>query len=392
MSENISYIGVFLEGLLSFMSPCVLPLIPLYMSYLTSVGDQKKRFDIKIILATFCFVLGIATVYFLLGLASSEIRNLLQNYQNIITLVGGILLLIIALVQLGFIEIRGLNREYSFKERLDVTKMSYLKAYLLGLVFSFAWTPCIGPMMASVLIMAAGSEALFGNLLILVYTVGLTIPFLIIALFYKKALDFIKAQKETLIKISKAASIIILAFGIYMVYNGTTNIVAIEAQYRDLLAASSTSDEKSDKVMMYDFDLVDQYGKSHTLSDYKGRYIALNFIASWCNYCIGEIDDYKAFAGALDDDEAVALYVMADVINAQNNSLTTQDFIAEHNVEVPVLNDDGTMFTYLGINSFPTVVYIGPDGSYIGYQSGALDTDSMMEIFKLAKERYEKGE
>ena len=141
---------------------------------------------------------------------------------------------------------------------------------------------------------------------------------------------------------------------------------------------------------MYGFELKDQYGDTHTLADYEGKYIALNFVASWCTYCINEIPDYEAFVSELDDD-VVGLYVMADSINSQSSSMTTDEFIKEHDITVPVLYDDGTMFSYLNIGSFPTVVYIGPDGSYIGYQSGALDKDTMHDILDMAKERYEAG-
>ena len=388
------YISVFLEGLLSFISPCILPLIPLYMSYLAgaSKSDDARKDRITTFISTLFFTLGISTVYFILGLASSALRDLIADYQNIITLVGGIILIILALMQLEIIEIKPLSKEHSFKDKVDVTKMNYFKAYLLGLVFSFAWTPCIGPMMANVLIMASTSEALVGNLLIVFYTLGLTIPFLVIALFYEVLLRKLKERQSFLIRLSKLAGVIILIFGLYMSFDAGGKIVRLEDDYRKAIAANNGTETTTDseKFMMYGFELKDQYGDTHTLADYEGKYIALNFVASWCTYCINEIPDYEAFVSELDDD-VVGLYVMADSINSQSSSMTTDEFIKEHDITVPVLYDDGTMFSYLNIGSFPTVVYIGPDGSYIGYQSGALDKDTMHDILDMAKERYEAG-
>lgn len=387
------YISVFLEGLLSFISPCILPLIPLYMSYLAgaSKSDDARKDRITTFIATLFFTLGISTVYFILGLASSALRDIINDYQNVLTLVGGIILIVLALMQLDIIEIKTLSKEHSFKDKIDVSKMNYFKAYLLGLVFSFAWTPCIGPMMANVLIMASTNEALVGNLLIVFYTLGLTIPFLVIALFYEVLLAKLKEHRSFLGKLFKLAGVIILIFGLYMSFDAGEKIVKLEDDYRKAVAADTTETTgDSERFMMYGFDLKDQYGKTHTLADYEGKYIAFNFVASWCTYCINEIPDYEAFVSELDDD-VVGLYVMADSINFQNSSLTTDEFIKEHDITVPVLYDDGTMFSYLNVGSFPTVVYIGPDGSYIGYQSGALDKDTMHDILDMAKERYEAG-
>ncbi len=391
----MSYIGVFIEGLASFMSPCILPLIPLYMAYIagtdTGDGNNVKR-RIRIFITTFFFTLGISTVYFILAIASDVIRDVITDISDIVMIIGGIIMIVIALYQLGIIDIKAFNKEYSFRDKFDTSGMNFLKAFLLGFVFSFAWTPCIGPMMANVLILASTSEAIVGNLLILFYALGFTIPFLLLGIFYDLALSFIKKHQGIIIKISKVAAVIIILFGVYMVYDASVNIYDTKVAYEKLLASSRNTQEDTssqDTVSMYEFELYDQYGNVHTLSDYEGKYVALNFVASWCTYCISEIDDYKAFADSLDEDEVVALYVMSDNVNSQRSDMTTDEFIEEYGIEVPVLHDDDTMFNYLGISSFPTIAYIGPDGTYIGYQSGALDSDTMMEIFNLAKERYE---
>lgn len=385
--DVMSYIGVFIEGLASFMSPCILPLIPLYMAYLTNhdtSDDRSFKRRLKIFFLTFSFVLGISTVYFILAIASSAIREMISDIGEIITLIGGVILIFIALFELGIIDIKPLNRELSIKDRADVKGMNYLKAFVLGFLFSFAWTPCVGPFMASVLLMASTSEAIVGNLLILFYALGFTIPFLIIGIFYDVVLSFIKKHQGTLIKITKLASIVIILFGAYMVYDASSSIYKTKAAYNDVIPSKAESD---DSTSIADYGFYDQFGNLHRISDYKGKYIAFNFVASWCTYCINEIDEYKAFAES--DDSIVSFYVMSEDINSQSGNMTTDEFIAAYDIDISVLDDDGTLFTYLNITSFPTIAFFGPDGTYIGYQSGALDRDMMDEVYRLAKERYE---
>lgn len=360
------------------------------MSYLASNGHEKRW---QLVLMTLCFILGISTVYFILAMASSTLQSYLTAYQDIIALFGGVILVILGLLQAGIIEVPALRREYGFRDKVTIKGMGYLKAYIMGFVFSFCWTPCVGPMMANVFILASTTDVVVGWLLILFFDLGFCIPFLVIAFFYEFVLKLIREHQGLIDKLTKLAAIIVLAFGVYMIVDGTSGIITTTDSYRSLIAsgAATSDDTTDDSAMMYEFSLIDQYGEVHELKDYEGKYIVLNFIASWCSYCIGEIDDYEAFAQEVDDDVAV-LYVMSDVINSQSSSLTTDEFIAAYDISIPVLYDDGTMFTYLGISSFPTAVYIGPDGSYIGYQSGALDKDTMHDILDLAIARYTEGD
>ena len=416
--QSVSYIGVFLEGLMSFLSPCILPLIPLYMSYLSSgAKDVDENGEVvyrplKVFLTTICFTLGISTTFFIMGLSLSLVRDFIADYQNIIGLIGGIILILFALNQFGIINVSFLNREHRLEAKGDNSKMNYLKAYGLGFVFSFAWTPCVGPMLANVVILAATSEPVVGNLMIVLYTLGFTIPFLILGLFFEKALAFIKAKKGLLIKISQFAAVIILAFGLNMVYASSRNIIKIERDYKELLANQNVAvepetpietkepvesedtveptEQTEEKIpMMYDFELTDQFGNVHRLSDHQGKYVVLNFVSSWCTYCKKEVPDFKEYV-AQGGDDVVYYYVMSDEINAQRNGSTTDEFVEEYNIDIPVLKDNGQMFAYLGVSSFPNIYYIGPDGSVIGYQAGAMGLDGMIEVEGIARNLYEE--
>ena len=415
--QSATYLGVFLEGLMAFMSPCILPLIPLYMSYLSSGAKETDEQGnvtyrpLKVFLTTICFTLGISTTFFIMGLSLSLVRDFITDYQNIIGIIGGVILIIFALNQFGFINVNFLNREHRLDANGDYQHMNYLKAYGLGFVFSFAWTPCVGPMLANVVILAATSEPIVGNILILLYTLGFTIPFVILGLFFEKALMFIKAKQGLLIKISKFAAVIILAFGLSMIWTNSKSIAKMQHDYKELLAAQNnnvpsnpevqepvesepTEPEETEtpgpeKIYMYDFKLTDQFGVEHTLSEHEGKYVVLNFVSSWCTYCKKEIPDFKDYV-AQGGDDIVYYYVMSDSVNLTNRkAMTTEEFVNEYKIEIPVLNDDGTMFAYLGVNSFPNSYYIGPDGSVIGYQAGAMDLEAMIKTEEMARSLYE---
>lgn len=395
-TQSITYLGIFIEGLMAFMSPCILPLIPLYMSYLSSGAKKEVAGEIKyehkkVFFTTLCFVLGISTTFFVMGLSLNFIRDFINDYQKIISLIGGVLLILFALSQFGLIEIKALNREYRIDVDVNKGKMNYFKAYVLGFIFSFAWTPCVGPMLSNVLIMAASSNAAMGNMLIALYALGFTIPFLLIGIFFTHALNFIKHNKQMMMNISRIGAIIILFFGSTMVINSANDIITLQHKYDELLVSQSHNEtETIDTSKLYNFNLRDQYGNVHTLKDYDGKYLVLNFVSSWCTYCKQEIPDFTKYA--VNNDEVAYFYVMADVVNTSSGGITTDEFVKEYDITVPVLYDDGTMFNYLGVNSFPMMVYIGPDGTIIGYQSGAMSYEFMLEVEKIAREMYEGKE
>ena len=396
--ESITLISVFIEGILSFISPCVLPLIPLYMSYLTSsCKEEDEEGNItyktaKVIITTLCFVLGISTVFFILGISVDLIGSYIDEYRMLINIFGGIILVLLALNGFGVINVSFINREHRLDTKTDFRNMNYFKAYLLGFIFSFAWTPCIGPMLSNVILLALSENAMAGHLYILLYAIGFTVPFIILGVFYKKGLEFLKTHKNLLLKLSMVASIIILLFGINMIYNGTREVVRINSEYNRLLkyenAAGNTQSNQSDDIM-YNFELTDQYGNVHKLYDYQGKYVVLNFVASWCTYCEKEIPDYEKFAA--ENDDVICLYVMAEGVNRSNGGSTTADFIKDNDIKISVLNDDGSLFAYMGISSFPTMAFIGPDSTYIGYQSGMLSYEIMEEILDMAEDLYEEG-
>ncbi|MGL4636786.1 MAG: cytochrome c biogenesis CcdA family protein [Beijerinckiaceae bacterium] len=183
---DITLTGVLLAGLLSFLSPCVLPLVPPYLAYMagTSVsamtGEGAKP-SARVLIASVLFVLGFSTVFVLLGAGASSMGRVLRIYGDTLSIVAGIVIIIMGLHFLGVFRIGLLYRE----ARLEVGKPAGLAgAYLMGLAFAFGWTPCIGPVLGAVMAVA-GSQATVGQGmgLLAVYSLGLGIPFLLAALF-----------------------------------------------------------------------------------------------------------------------------------------------------------------------------------------------------------------
>lgn len=166
-SNNVSFILVFLEGLLSFFSPCVIPLIPVYMGYLAGGGrkvddDGTITYDRKkVLLHTMFFILGISFSFFILGLSFTTLGRFFNNYKILFTRAGGILILLLGLFQTGFLDLTFLQKERKIRVNWTDKKMNPVIALIMGFTFSFAWTPCIGPALSSVLIMASGAKTSF---------------------------------------------------------------------------------------------------------------------------------------------------------------------------------------------------------------------------------------
>lgn len=223
--EYIKIFGVFIEGIVSFASPCVLPLLPIYISILSNSSMQSiKEGDVKfrntsLFKNTIFFVLGISVTFFILGSSISFINKTFATNKDMISFFGGILIMIMGFFYMGVLKIPFLQREKRIN--METKDMKPLTAFLLGFTFSFGWTPCIGPILASVLVMASGSASLFaGNLLIVVYTLGFIVPFILIAAFYNRLFKVVDKAKKHMNTIKKIGGIILILSGALMTISG----------------------------------------------------------------------------------------------------------------------------------------------------------------------------
>ncbi len=424
MFENILSIGhinfflVFIEGIISFFSPCVIPLIPIYMSYL---AGNAKKVDLngnityersKVLFHTLFFVLGISASFFILGLSFSALGRFFSDNKLVFSKIGGIIIIVLGLVQIGFLNFNFLNRNFKININQNLNKMNPIVAFVMGFTFSFAWTPCVGPALSSVLILASSAKsAIAGNVLVLVYTIGFIIPFLLLGVFTTQALQFIDRKKHIVKYTIKVGGVILIAMGImtytgwinsltgYLNTNGSNQSIsqksnknnAKESKDNDEDKGSSKDDDVSDsnseqakpgELPAFDFTLLDQNGKEHKLSEYKGKVVFLNFWATWCPPCKEEMPHieelYKEYN--LNKDEVVILGVTGTHDQTEQD---IKDYLDENNYTFPtVIDKTGEIFTDYNINSYPTTFMIDKDGKIYGYTVGALSKDIMKQIIK----------
>jgi cytochrome c-type biogenesis protein len=216
---NVSIAAALVAGMLSFLSPCVLPLVPPYLVYLTGVSlerfadaQTKPRARRATIVAALLFVLGFSTVFVALGAGASAVGALLRAYSNALAIVAGVAIMIMGLHFLGLTPIAWLMRE----KRLDVAKpVGLWGAYLMGLAFAFGWTPCIGPILAAILAVAASEATVAkGAGMLAIYSLGLGVPFIVAAFAVEPFAAFLARFRAHLGLVEKAMGGLLVLTGI----------------------------------------------------------------------------------------------------------------------------------------------------------------------------------
>lgn len=401
LTADVSLAAVFIQGILSFLSPCVLPLIPLYMGYLaggTQTVDENGKLCYKrsvVMLNTLCFIIGISFAFFLLGLGFTAIGQFFSEYKNIIVVIGGILIILFGLIQLGVIK---LNAVFSKERRFNFNMNGSLKpltALVFGFVFSFAWTPCVGPALTSVLLMTSSADTMYkGIFLIGVYTLGFVIPFILLGLFTTTVLEFIKKNKNIVKYTVKIGGALLIVMGLFMIFNvlrtpaSNSTVTPNETVSSETPAPSPDSSEERELPAAIDFNLPDQNGEYHSLSDYAGKTIFLNFWATWCGPCQKEMPDiqalYEEYGQNTGDVIILGVANPKTSSNPNNSDVSTDEviqFINDNGYTYPTIMDTtGELFYQYGISSFPTTFMITKDGLVYGYISGMLEKQMMIDI------------
>ena len=212
------YFLSFFAGFVSFLSPCVLPLIPGYISFingttLENLEDKKKNFIFK---ETLLFTLGFSVVFISLGATATFFGSLIFKYSTFFTYFVGIVIIFFSLNMIGILQLRLLNQELKYHFHNQITK-PYM-SFLVGIGFGFGWSPCIGPILGSVLALASLETTITkGIILLSIYSVGLAIPFILSGLFITKFLIFSKKTRMHIIKIQKVSGYILLITGVLIV-------------------------------------------------------------------------------------------------------------------------------------------------------------------------------
>ena len=416
-------------------------------------GARRKWTRTEMILVnTLFFVIGISFTFFLLGFGFTALGRFFTDNRAWFARISGIIMILFGLYQLGLFGRSGaIEREHRLPFRLDRFTMNPLVALLLGFTFSFAWTPCVGPTLASVLLMASSSATSGrGFLLVGVYTLGFVLPFLAVGLFTGAVLDFFRRKRNVVRYTVKIGAVLLILMGIMTLtgfMNGITGYLSsispggtaavqeetsgdsvpeedsdeapVDAETQDAAATtsaeesaaaesaaaeesadaeeSSEADAGQDVIPAIDFTLTDQYGETHIFSDYKGKTVFLNFWATWCPPCKSEMPDIQALYEKYGENEGdlivlgVANPKTDEMPNNQDGTVEeVTDYLEENGLTFPVVMDTtGELFYWYGISAFPTTFMIDANGNVYGYVSGALTADMMESIVQQTMESVE---
>ena len=220
---DVGYGGALLAGLLSFVSPCVLPIVPPYLAWLAGVSFEELKDEApgakqrwRVVVAAIAFVLGFTTVFVALGATASVVGKTIAQYFDTLSVIAGIIIIVMGLHFLGVFRIAALYREA--RVQVDRKPAGPLGAYVIGLAFAFGWTPCVGPVLAAILFVA-GSEgsAVRGGVLLAVYSLGIGIPFILAALFASRFLALASRFKRHMHKVEMAMGGLLVITGILFI-------------------------------------------------------------------------------------------------------------------------------------------------------------------------------
>jgi cytochrome c-type biogenesis protein len=231
--NEVSFPLAFLAGVLSFLSPCVLPLVPSYVSFITGVSFEdlkdstdRKRIRFLTITNSLAFIAGFSLIFISLGASSSFIGGFLLDYHDWIRIIGGVLVIIFGLFVAGFIKLDFLTKEKKF--HMSGKPAGYFGSFFVGLTFAAAWTPCIGPILGTILVYAGtkGSAA-YGLKLLAVYSLGLAVPFFFSSLGFNAFLSYSRKISQYMRYIMIVSGLLLIGFGILLLTDNVTRLTAL---------------------------------------------------------------------------------------------------------------------------------------------------------------------
>lgn len=228
---DISFGGAALAGILSFLSPCILPIVPFYLCYMAGISMAELRggdsiapgAQRRLVLSAVFFALGVTSIFVLLGMGATALGQAFRAWMGPLTYVAAGILILFGLHFLGILRIPFLYREARIESSAEPSTV--VGAYLMGLAFGFGWTPCVGPALAAILMVASGmGEVWRGGLLLLVYGLAMTFPFVIAAVFARPFLKWMQRNRKYLGHVEKAMGVMLILFGILIATNSVSYI------------------------------------------------------------------------------------------------------------------------------------------------------------------------
>ena len=221
-TETVTYPAAFLAGLLSFLSPCILPLIPAYFSFITGYSIEKlvaidnDEIRQRVFFSTLSYVMGFSIVFVLMGASASYLGKLFYQHKDIFRIAGGLLIILLGIHLTGIIRIRKLDVEKRI--HLEKKPLHFLGTFFVGMAFGVGWSPCIGPLLGAILVVAGSQETVRQGVLLLgVYSAGLALPFIIISVCIQSLLRFIKKAARVVKYVNATAGILLILMGLLLV-------------------------------------------------------------------------------------------------------------------------------------------------------------------------------
>ena len=230
MGFDVSYWSAALAGILSFFSPCILPMVPFYFCYMAGVSMNELRDDRiaagaqkRLFISAIFFALGITTIFSLMGLGATMLGQAFREWKDVLSYIAAAVIFLFGLHFLGILRIPFLMREARFESKSDPTSIA--GAYVMGLAFGFGWSACVGPVLSSILMMAATKDTLTeGTGLLLVYGLGMSLPFVLASLFASPFLNWMQRNRKYLGYVEKIMGVFLIVFALLIVTNWLTYI------------------------------------------------------------------------------------------------------------------------------------------------------------------------
>jgi cytochrome c-type biogenesis protein len=401
---DVNFITALIGGLLSFASPCVLPIVPGYLSFITGMGleqltqkESRSKVVRTALVNSVTFVIGFSLVFVMLGASATAVGRFLQEYMGIFSKVAGVLLIIFGLHMIGVVRIPFLLYEKRIHREGKTTGI--LRSFTAGLFFAFGWTPCIGPILAGILAIAATTAtAQQGMALLSVYSLGLGIPFILSAVFLNAFFSVFAKLRAHLHKVEIAGGVILVILGT-LIFTNKLGIISQQLGFMNLeniftpeqASEASTSipsitalDSSQSKTVdesgpsKLDFELTTIDGKTIRLSDFKGKVVAVNFWAPWCGPCRLETPGFVKTYNTYKDKGLVIIGVAA-----QTTEDKVKKFVVDYKVPYYVGISDETAEQY-NIVGLPTTYLFNRDGSlvthFLGYTTEARFQSALQPI------------
>ena len=373
---DMNYLATFLEGVATFVSPCLLPLLPLYLAYFAGGSSASlaqpdaPTGKARLLSRVTGFIVGFAIVFVALGALSGAIGAFLARYSLVISVVCGMIIIVFGLHYAGVMHIPLLEKTVG--PQAGVQPVGFASSVLFGVVFAVGWTPCVGVFLGTALALAATEgSAMQGALLLACYSAGLAVPFVICAFAIDKLMGAIDAIKRHYELVRKVCGVLLVIMGIVVAIGPL--ITHAESGGSESRGASQAARESTwNNAALSSLTVMDSNGYDVSFSALEdGRPIVVNLWATWCPYCVDEMGDFEQLY------ENYGNEVQFVMLNAANPAGETGDavaYLAENGFTFPVYYDTyDEVKSSFNVAAYPTTIVIARDGEVLSNRPGRID-------------------